>query len=74
MLFRSQLFEDVLVVEGHRQLPSCREGALYHAAGIRQGPFRVELPLPAPVDPERVEARYDLGLLRITLPKRAGGG
>jgi len=66
------LFEDVLVVEGRRHLPSCLEGAVYHAAGIRQGPFRVELPLPAPVDAERVEARYDRGLLRITLPKRAG--
>ncbi|MDQ3774905.1 MAG: Hsp20/alpha crystallin family protein [Pseudomonadota bacterium] len=69
-----QLFEDVLVVEGRRQLPSCQEGAVYHAAGIRQGPFRVELPLPAPVDAERVEARYDRGLLRITLPKRAEAG
>jgi HSP20 family protein len=69
-----QLFEDVLVVEGRRQLPSCQEGAVYHAAGIRQGPFRVELALPAPVDAERVEARYDRGLLRITLPKRAESG
>src|SRR5918999_5097936 len=69
-----QLFEDVLVVEGRRQLPSCQEGAVYHAASIRQGPFRVELPLPAPVDAERVEARYDRGLLRITLPKRAEAG
>ena len=69
--FEVQLFEDVLVVEGRRQLPSCQEGAVYHAAGIRQGPFRVELPLPASVDSERIEARYDRGLLRITLPKRA---
>jgi HSP20 family protein len=69
--FEMQLFEDVLVVEGCRQLPSCQEGAVYQVAGIRQGPFRVELPLPAPVDAERVEARYDRGLLRITLPKRA---
>ena len=69
-----QLFEDVLVVEGRRRLPSCQEGAVYHAVGIRQGPFRVELPLPAPVDAERVEARYDRGLLRITLPKRAEAG
>jgi HSP20 family protein len=71
--FEVQLFEDVLVVEGLRQLPACDEGAVYHAAAIRQGPFRVELPLPAPVDPERVEARYDRGLLRIRLPKRAEG-
>lgn len=68
--FEIQLFDDALVVEGHRQPLSCQEGAVYHAAGIRHGPFRVELPLPAPVDPERVEARYDRGLLRITLPKR----
>ena len=69
--FEMQLFEDALVVEGRRQLPSC-ENATYYAAGIRRGPFRVELPLPAPVDPERVEARYDGGLLHITLPKRTG--
>ncbi len=69
--FEVQLFEDVLVVEGRRQLPACPERAMYHAAGIRQGPFRVELPLPAPVDSERVEARYDRGLLRVTLPKQA---
>ena len=69
--FEMQLFEDALVVEGRRQLPSC-ENATYHAAGIRRGPFRVELPLPAPVDAERVVARYDGGLLHITLPKRAG--
>jgi HSP20 family protein len=31
-----QLFEDVLVVEGRRRLPSCQEGAVYHAAGIRR--------------------------------------
>jgi HSP20 family molecular chaperone IbpA len=66
-----QLFEDMLVVEGHRQLPACQPGAVYHAAGIGQGPFQVALPLPAPVDPERVEARYDRGLLCITLGKRA---
>lgn len=65
------LFEDALVVEGRRQLPACHEDAVYHVAGVRQGPFRVELPLPAPVDPERVEARFDRGLLRVTLPKPA---
>jgi HSP20 family molecular chaperone IbpA len=72
--FEVQLFEDALVVEGRRQLPSCQEDATYYAAGIRQGPFRVELPFPAPVDPERVEAHYDRGLLRITLPKRREDG
>jgi HSP20 family molecular chaperone IbpA len=72
--FEVQLFEDVLVVEGQRSLPSCHEGAVYHVAGIRQGLFRVELPLPSPVDPERVEARYERGLLCITLSKRTETG
>ena len=72
--FEVQLFEDVLIVEGRRQLPVCDEGAMYHAASIRQGPFRVTLPLPVPVDAERVEARYERGLLSITLPKRSEAG
>jgi HSP20 family protein len=65
-----ELFEDALVVEGRRELPACQEGAVYHAAGIRQGPFRVALPLPSPVDPDGVRARFERGLLRVTLPKR----
>jgi len=69
--FEVHLFDDGLVVEGRRQLPSCGEGAVYHAAGIPQGLFRLELPLPAGVDPERVEARYERGLLHVTLPKGA---
>jgi HSP20 family protein len=72
--FEVQLFEDVLVVEGRRALPSCHQGAVFHAVGIRQGPFQVAVPLPAPVDPEHVEARYDRGLLRVTLPKRGETG
>ena len=70
--FEVQLFEDALVVEGCRRLAAPEEATMFHAVRIRQGPFRLELPLMAPVDAERVEARYDLGLLRITLPKRGG--
>jgi len=71
--FEIQLFEDALIIEGRRQLPSCQEGAVYHTAGIRQGPFRLALPLPAAVEPERIEARYERGLLRMTLPKKRVG-
>jgi len=70
--FEVQLFEDALIVEGRRQLPTCEEGARYHAVGVRQGPFRVDVPLPAAVDAQRVEARYDRGLLLISLPKLGG--
>jgi len=66
------LFDDALVVQGHRHPPRCEAGCLYHAAEIRHGPFRVEIPLTVPIDPERVEAHYDRGLLRITLGKAGG--
>ena len=67
--FEVQLFDDALVVEGQRPLPPSEGGARYHVVGIRQGPFRVEVPLPVAVDPARVDARYDRGLLAIKLPK-----
>lgn len=67
------LFEDALVIEGRRSLPITEEG-VYHAAGIRQGPFRVEVPLPTAVDADRVEASYDRGLLRVRVPKADKGG
>ena len=68
------LFEDALVIEGRRTIPTCEEGGLYHAVGIRQGPFRLEVPLRAAIDPAGVDARYERGLLRIRLPKSSGGG
>ena len=68
--FEVLLFEDGLVVEGRRHLAPPEAAATYHTVSIRQGPFRLELPLTTPVDTERVDARYDRGLLRITLPKR----
>ena len=70
--FEVQLFEDALVVEGQRRLLAPRESAVYHAASIRQGPFRLNLPLPGSIDADRVEAHYDRGLLRVTLPKDDG--
>jgi len=67
-----QLFDNALVVKGQRTLPGCDATSVYHAVGVRQGPFRLELPLPAPVDHEAVEVHYDRGLLRISLGKHEG--
>ena len=63
------LFEDALIVEGERRLPAHTAGG-YHAAEIRQGQIRLELPLPASIDPEQVDARYERGLLEMRLGKR----
>jgi HSP20 family molecular chaperone IbpA len=72
--FEVQLFDDALVVEGHRQLPACQAGAVYQEAGIRQGPFQLEVPLWTKVDPERVAVRHERGLLHVTLAKRGEAG
>ena len=64
------LFEDALIVEGERRLPPIHAG-VYHAAEIRQGQLRLELPLPSTIDPDLVEAHYERGLLELRLPKRA---
>jgi hypothetical protein len=71
--FELQLFEDALVVEGRRQLPSCDDEAVYQSAGIRQGPFRLEVPLSAPVDAQRVAARADHGLAAHHAAQARGG-
>ncbi|MGH7278701.1 MAG: Hsp20/alpha crystallin family protein, partial [Candidatus Rokuibacteriota bacterium] len=63
------LFDDAVVIEGTRILPACEGEALYHAATIRQGPFRLAVPLPAAVDTGAVEARLERGLLFVTLPR-----
>jgi HSP20 family molecular chaperone IbpA len=68
------LYEDALVVSGRRQVPGPGQGGVYHAAEINQGSFRLEVGLPAPVAFELSDARYDRGLLRLTLAKIDAGG
>jgi len=67
------LFEDALVVEGQRRIPSCEASGVYHLVGIRQGSFRLEVPLWVLIDPENVDARYERGLLCVRLQKLTGG-
>lgn len=67
------LFEDALIVDGHRRARPIPDG-VYHAAEIRQGRFRLEVALPASVDPDAAEARFERGLLELTLPKTGGNG
>ena len=71
--FEILLFEDALVIEGQRTVPPVDARAIYRVAAIRQGPFRIAIGLPGPVDPDNVSARYDAGLLRVTLGRTAAG-
>ena len=66
------LYEDAVVVEGQRRLGCPDSRGVYQTAEIRQGPFRLELPLPGPIDLEQVEARYEQGLLKMSFVKASG--
>ena len=63
------LYEDALLVTGRRWLPPVDPAGRYQSAEIRQGSFRLELTLPAPVDVDRIEGGLEHGLLRLTLAK-----
>jgi HSP20 family protein len=57
-----------LIVQGERpevNLPN----AVWHRQERGHGTFVRELTLPTLVDADKVEARYDQGVLRLTLPK-----
>jgi HSP20 family protein len=67
------VYDNAVVVEGQRQLPPAEAAGVYHAAQIRRGPFRLELALPALVNPDSVEVHSDRGLLQITFAKATEG-
>jgi HSP20 family protein len=69
------VYEDALVIEGERVLVQPpREELRYHTLEILRGPFKLELALPAgSIDRGSVQAAYERGLLRITLPKIGSG-
>jgi HSP20 family protein len=59
--------ERTLVIAGERTRPKV-EGCVYQQMEIEYGPFRRQVHLPEDVDPERARARYERGVVTITLP------
>jgi HSP20 family protein len=56
-----------LLITGERTRPAA-EGSRYEQMEIDYGQFRRTVALPADVDAEQAEARYERGLLVVTLP------
>src|SRR5215207_8817187 len=56
------LFEDALIVEGRRRL-AADPGVGHHPGGIPQGALQIAPGVPGAIDQDRVDARYDKGLL-----------
>jgi HSP20 family protein len=60
---------NTLTIEGER-VASKEEGHRYHRVERGHGAFRRSFSMPATVDPSRVEAAYQDGVLTVTLPQR----
>jgi len=66
---------DVTVTEGNRVTVAGERkaaepaNAVWHRQERFAGTFARELTLPAPVDADKVEARFEHGVLKVTLPK-----
>jgi HSP20 family protein len=60
---------DSLTLSGVREPELLKEGESYHRQERNQGRFTRTLQLPFHVESGKVEARYEKGMLRISLPR-----
>lgn len=65
-------FDDgLLTIRGEKKVERDEAKDTWHITERSQGSFARQLSLPANVDEDRIEAEFDKGVLRITLPKQA---
>jgi HSP20 family protein len=60
----------VLTIQGEKKLDYDEEKENYHVMERRYGSFQRSLRLPDTVDDTKINARFDNGVLKVTLPKR----
>jgi HSP20 family protein len=65
-----QVENDVLTVKSERKWANPAEGTEVHRTERAHGTFFRSFTLPRSVDAAKVEARYEHGVLTVTLPKR----
>lgn len=70
--FRIELTGDTLSVQGEKRFDRESKRGGYHVVQCAYGSFRRDIRLPVAVRPDRAEARYRDGVLRIALPKAEG--
>ena len=65
------LDDDVLTIRGEKKMQRQDEKENFHVVERSFGSFQRSIRLPTPVDPDRVSASFDNGVLTVTLPKSA---
>ncbi|MDB5446167.1 MAG: type effector protein [Phenylobacterium sp.] len=63
------LDDDLLTIRGEKRFERRDDKENYHLVECAYGTVQRSLRLPAAVDPQQVQATFENGLLRITLPK-----
>ncbi len=61
---------DLLTIKGEKKAEKEEKGESYHIVERSYGSFSRGIRLPAPVDPDKIEATYKDGVLTITCPKK----
>lgn len=69
--FELSVQDDVVTIAGERKDPLADEKATAHRQERAFGKFSRTLQLPFEVEADQVAARYEHGVLRVTLPRRA---
>jgi HSP20 family protein len=67
--FHLEVVDNTLVVRGERKFQKEEKGAKFHKVETQYGAFSRSFILPEDANPDKVEAQYEDGVLRITLPK-----
>ena len=62
--------EDILTIKGEFSTREEKEEENYLRREIRAGSFQRQLRLPPTVDPEKADAKFEHGMLTLTLPKK----
>jgi HSP20 family protein len=61
--------DDVLTIKGEKRQEKEEKGENYYLSERRFGTFLRSFQLPSGVDRQRIEAKFDKGVLTVTLPK-----
>jgi HSP20 family protein len=64
-----QILEDSISIQGERKILNAEKEAVYHRQERPCGKFSRAFKLPFAVENEKVEAKYENGILEITLPR-----
>jgi HSP20 family protein len=68
--FHVEVHENELWITGEKKEEKEEKGKTYHRMERRYGEFKRIIPLPANMNPDRVNAEYKEGVLRVAIGKR----